>query len=100
MAQQEDGYYPRINAAMLKSNEFNGRIVSLVGNVESFDGTNVMLKCADHASVAVNATGTDFNQPPGTFVELVGFVNEDTSVTVCKECFRRIVIFSCRHSRV
>jgi len=82
MAQQEDGQYPRINAAMLHSRQFGGKIVSLVGCVESFDGTTVSLKCADNATIPVNAAETDFNHPTGTFVELVGFVNEDNTVSV------------------
>lgn len=82
MAQQEDGAYPRLNAAMLNSRNFNGKIVSLVGCVEAFDGTNISLKCADNATVAVAAGESDFNHPAGTFVELIGFVNEDNTVTV------------------
>ena len=79
---QEDGSYPRLNASMLHSRQFVGKIVSLVGCVESFDGTNIQLKCADNATISVHSGDAGFNLPPGTFVELVGFVNEDNTVTV------------------
>lgn len=80
---QEDGSYPRLNAAMLHSRQFVGKIISLVGCVESFDGTNIQLKCADNATISVlYSEDSGFNLPPGTFVELVGFVNEDNTVTV------------------
>lgn len=83
--QQEDGSYPRLNAAMLGSRQFTGKIVSLVGCVESFDGNTVGLKTADNATIMVGGAGdAGFNQPTGTFVELVGFVNEDNTVTVSK----------------
>jgi hypothetical protein len=79
---QEDGSYPRLNASMLHSRQFVGKIVSLVGCVESFDGTNIQLKCADNAMISVHSGDAGFNLPPGTFVEVVGFVNEDNTVTL------------------
>ena len=82
MAAQEDGQYPRINASMHRSGQYVGKIVSLVGRVEAFDGTTVTLRCADGANVSITAD-PDFCQPTGTIIEVVGFVNEDNSVQVC-----------------
>jgi hypothetical protein len=81
-AAQPDGQYPRLNASLLHSHKFVGKIISLVGCVESFDGAIVSLRCADGPIVPVNAQQAEFNHPTGTFVELVGFVNDDNSVTV------------------
>ena len=81
-AAQEDGQYPRLNAGLLHSRKFIGKIVSLVGDVQSFDGNTVFLRCADSTVVQVLAQDAEFKYPTGTFVELVGFVNEFNSVSV------------------
>ena len=51
MAQQEDGAYARINSSMLQSSD--GKIVSLIGSISSFDGSNMTLKSADGGDVRV-----------------------------------------------
>lgn len=49
--QQEDGFYPRVNSSMLQN--CDGKIVSLIGSLVSFDGTNMTLKSADGGDVRV-----------------------------------------------
>ena len=51
LAQQEDGAYARINSSMLQSSD--GKIVSLIGSISSFDGSNMTLKSADGGDVRV-----------------------------------------------
>jgi hypothetical protein len=92
-AAHPDGQYPRLNASLLHTHKYVGKIISLVGCVESFDGTIVSLRCADGAIVPVLAQQAEFHQPTGTFVELVGFVNEDHSVSVRCSVFSRCSFF-------
>jgi hypothetical protein len=82
--QQEDGYYPRLNASHVASGRFANRIVSLVGTVQSFDGSFVQFQCADRGTVTVNASeaAEPFAYPAGSMVELVGFCNADNTVSV------------------
>ena len=85
MAQQaqEDGYYPRINHSLFSSGKFNGMIVSLVGTVQSCDGSAAMFKCADGGVVRVMVE-PDFSTPPGGTIEIIGHAGEDGTVQVCR----------------
>ena len=92
---QEDGQYPRLNASMLKTGQYVGKIVSLAGRVEGFDGSTVTLCCADGANVPVSAADTDFSHPTGTFIEIVGFVNEDNTVAVRNRAVQSLSSAAC-----
>mmetsp|Transcript_5798 Transcript_5798/g.8208 ORF Transcript_5798/g.8208 Transcript_5798/m.8208 type:complete len:126 (+) Transcript_5798:120-497(+) len=79
MSAQEDGAYPRLNAEHMNSGQYVGNIVSLVGCVESFDGSIVQFKCADGGVVNVMAD-SEFAINTGGFAELIGAVNEDNTL--------------------
>lgn len=87
MAQQEDGYYPRINSAMLMSGQHNGMIVSIVGTIEACDGQFATVKCADGGQARFQVDPS-FAQPPGATLELVGAVMEGNVVQVRSRCIR------------
>ncbi len=78
-----DGYYPRINAELLRSGRFSGMIVSAVGVVESFDGTTATLKCADNGMVRLTTELLDDSSlEPRTSVEVIGLAASNDTVTV------------------
>mmetsp|Transcript_2461 Transcript_2461/g.5670 ORF Transcript_2461/g.5670 Transcript_2461/m.5670 type:complete len:118 (-) Transcript_2461:233-586(-) len=79
MAQQEDGYYPRINSTMLMPGQHSGMIVSIVGTIEACDGQFATVKCADGGQARFQVDPS-FAQPPGTTLELVGAVMEGNVV--------------------
>ncbi len=86
MTDQEDGAYPRINGAMLQSQQYNGMIVSAVGRVlgphtlQAADGTNITLDTDNVAeALVVN---------PEMCVEIIGSAQDATTLMVCPE--RRI----------
>lgn len=78
-----DGFYPRVNAALMKSGRFTNMIVSVVGVVESFDGSVATLRCADNGIVRLT---TEFVEDgavePRSTVEIVGQTAGDDLVTV------------------
>lgn len=53
---QPDGYYPRLNAAMLQSGQFEGMIVSLMGRIQSNNPGNQTAEfiAADGGIVVMN----------------------------------------------
>jgi hypothetical protein len=82
MAAQPEGCYPRLNGAMIQSQQYNGMIASVVGKLinsttlQAADGTNLTL-------------GTDYLQDglvnnPDMCVEIIGQVVDATSMTVRK----------------
>ena len=85
--QQEDGYYPRLNAAMLNTGNFTGTIISLVGSIapNSAPDNNNMIRfnCADGGNAQVQVD-PDFGSAGQhtAYVEIVGLVNEDGSNSV------------------
>jgi len=77
---QIDGAYPRINGAMLQSQQYNGMIVSAVGRVvggntlQTADGTNITLDTDNIAEpLVVN---------PDMCVEVMGSALDATTLTV------------------
>jgi hypothetical protein len=81
MTEQKDGCYPRLNGSMIQSQQYNGMIISLVGKVmdtstfQAADGTNLTLN-------------TEYVQDglvpnPDMCVEIVGQVQDATTVSVC-----------------
>eukprot|EP00980_Cylindrotheca_fusiformis_P014907 scaffold4062_cov137-Cylindrotheca_fusiformis.AAC.13 len=80
MSEQKEGCYPRLNGAMIQSQQYNATIVSVVGKLidnstlQAADGTNINL-------------GTDYLQDglvhnPDMCVEVIGQVIDATSMTV------------------
>lgn len=81
---QPDGSYPRVNAAMLQTGQYNGMIVSLVGKVRGNDGTHIKFESADGGLVQVSLEQADF--PAGlagdAVLELVGLAGSPQELTV------------------
>lgn len=78
---QVDGAYPRINGAMLQTQQYNGMIVSAVGHIvgpntlRAADGTNITLDTENIAeALVVN---------PGMCVEIIGSAQDATTLMVC-----------------
>mmetsp|Transcript_23568 Transcript_23568/g.40001 ORF Transcript_23568/g.40001 Transcript_23568/m.40001 type:complete len:119 (-) Transcript_23568:174-530(-) len=75
-----EGVYPRLNGALLKSGQYDGQIVSVVGRVVSFDGQTVRCDCADHQRVEmVCDPSVVVEAPQGTVMELVGLAGNTNS---------------------
>ena len=80
MVNQEDGTYPRINGAMLQSQQFKGMIVSAVGRVVgpntllAADGTNITLDTENIAEALVVNTQM--------CVEIIGNAQDATTLMV------------------
>lgn len=78
MAEQEDGAYPRINGALLQSQQFDGMIVSAVGRVvgpntlQASDGTNITLDTDNIAEALV--------VDPNMCVEIIGSAQDATTL--------------------
>ena len=79
--QQADGYYPRLNGALLASGNFGGMIVSVVGTVEACDGQYATVKCCDGGQARFQVDPS-FAHPPGTLLELIGVATEGNEVQV------------------
>eukprot|EP00567_Pseudictyota_dubia_P005417 CAMPEP_0197437716 /NCGR_PEP_ID=MMETSP1175-20131217/4890_1 /TAXON_ID=1003142 /ORGANISM="Triceratium dubium, Strain CCMP147" /LENGTH=117 /DNA_ID=CAMNT_0042967303 /DNA_START=107 /DNA_END=460 /DNA_ORIENTATION=+ len=77
--QQADGFYPRLNAKMVQSGQFNGMIVSLAGVVQSCDGSFATIQCADGGTARLSVE-PDVSLPVGTPLEVVGAANDDGTV--------------------
>ena len=80
MSEQEQGCYPRLNGEMLQSAAFGNQIVSLVGTVVSFDGSNLRIKAAD--GIVVTCSADEMAAAPGTIIEAIGAAGEDGSLQV------------------
>ena len=78
--QQEDGYYPRLNSNMLLSGTYNQQIISLIGRMQSNDGSILALQCADGGKAQVQID-PDFSAR-GPVIEIVGLVNDNGTVQV------------------
>jgi hypothetical protein len=90
---QANGYYPRLNAAMVGSGKFNGNIVSLMGRFVSgaTDGNHVSFQCSDGGTLSLSVEHADFpnmDVMDGPVVEVVGQVMKENEVAV------RIVIYN------
>ena len=81
--QQEDGYYPRLNANMLMSGTYNNQIVSLVGRIISNDGNMLTVQCADGGRAQIQID-PDFSAR-GPVIEIVGVVGENSTLQVSWE---------------
>ncbi|KAL3782903.1 hypothetical protein HJC23_004882 [Cyclotella cryptica] len=80
MSQQPDGAFPRVNAAMIKSGQYNNLIVSLVCRTINFDGVGVMLvECADGGKMNVSVDG-DYVFSPGKVIEIMGHLVDENAL--------------------
>ena len=79
---QPDGYYPRVNSAML--GQHVDMIVSLVGKIASPGGSVVQMQCADggmiHLSTEHGELPIDLSSE--MVVEVIGQVNSPQEVAV------------------
>jgi len=80
MTDQEDGAYPRINGAMLQSQQYTGMLVSAVGKVT---GHNTLL-AADGVTISLDtdAIAEALIVNPGVAVEIIGVANDATTIQV------------------
>lgn len=81
MSAQEDGYYPRLNASLLATGNFNQMIVSVVGTVEACDGQFATVKCCDGGQARL-IVDPSFAHPAGTMLEMIGAATETNEVQV------------------
>ena len=95
MSGQEDGFYPRLNGALLSSGQFSGMIVSVVGTVESCDGQFATVKCCDGGQARFTVDPS-FAHPPGTMLELIGAAAEGNEVQVRWVAYLRAYAYACR----
>jgi uncharacterized protein YdeI (BOF family) len=84
---QANGYYPRLNAAMVSSGKYNGSIVSLMGRFVSggADGSHVSFQCSDGGTLSLSVEHADFpnmDVTDGPVVEVVGQVMKENEVAV------------------
>lgn len=84
--QQADGYYPRLNGALLASGNFGGMIVSVVGTVEACDGQYATVKCCDGGQARFQVDPS-FAHPPGTLLELIGVATEGNNEVQVRALF-------------
>mmetsp|Transcript_111229 Transcript_111229/g.321595 ORF Transcript_111229/g.321595 Transcript_111229/m.321595 type:complete len:120 (-) Transcript_111229:104-463(-) len=76
--QQEDGAYPRVNGALLQTQQYNGMIVSAVGKVvgpntlQAADGTSITLDTDNIAESLV--------VDPDMCVEIIGSAQDATTI--------------------
>jgi hypothetical protein len=80
MADQEDGAYPRINGAMLQSQQYNGMLVSVVGHVT---GHNT-LQAADGVTITLDtdSIAEALLVNPDMAVEIIGVAQDATTIQV------------------
>jgi len=76
--QQEDGVYPRVNSATIQ--DCYGKIVSVIGSLVSFDGTNLTLKCADGGDISVVVNDPNFEFEQANVVEIIGTLTQEQSL--------------------
>ena len=105
---QADGYYPRLNAAMLQSGNFAEMIVSVVGKVKSKDMANDQLEfeCSDGGVVWMDSSQAEaetleafMNFDNAPVMEAIGSVGENNIVTVsrssCHCCHDELLVCHC-----
>jgi hypothetical protein len=86
---QANGYYPRLNAAMIASGKYNGSIVSLMGRFVSGGGggggSNVSFQCSDGGTLSLSVEHAEIpnmDVQDGPVVEVVGQVMKENEVAV------------------
>jgi hypothetical protein len=85
-APQVDGCYPRVNAGMVHSGQFTGLLVSIVGRVQSGGSAEqATLQSSDQTSITlstVDMEGGLFQHDPEMVVEIIGAVQDESTITV------------------
>lgn len=82
---QPDGSYPRLNAALLQSGQFEGMIVSMVGKLVDRDAPNnlVVFQCCDGGQIKVDEESAPMTDvAPDEIVEIVGSAQAPNRVMV------------------
>ena len=83
---QPDGYYPRLNAGMISSGQFQEMIVSVVGTVQpGGSATAVDFSTADGGAIQLDTSHVEGGlvlQDPNMVVEVIGQVSGPNQVTV------------------
>ena len=64
--EQHEGVFPRLNADLLKKGLGDGQIVSVVGTIQSNDGQNASITCADGDIVHLSVSPDFDGQPVGS----------------------------------
>jgi hypothetical protein len=90
-APQANGYYPRLNAAMIATGNYNGSIVSLMGRFVSGAGGNggVSFQCSDGGTLSLSVEHAEIpnmDVQDGPVVEVVGQVMKENEVAVRAFC--------------
>jgi hypothetical protein len=82
---QANGYYPRLNAAMVATGSYNENIVSLMGRFVSGGSANVSFQCSDGGTLTLSVEHADIpnmDVADGPVVEIVGQVMNQNEVAV------------------
>ena len=78
-----DGAFPRLNASMVQSGQWNNSIASVIGKSLSFDGASILeFECVDGGKINVNVDPNAFTFVPGRVMEVMGSINDDGSIQV------------------
>ena len=78
-----DGAFPRLNASMVQSGQWNNSIASVIGKSLSFDGASILeFECVDGGKINVNVDPSAFTFVPDRVMEVMGSINEDGSIQV------------------
>ena len=78
-----DGAFPRLNASMVQSGQWNNSIASVIGKSLSFDGASILeFECVDGGKINVNVDPSAFTFVPGRVMEVMGSINDDGSIQV------------------
>jgi hypothetical protein len=92
---QADGYYPRLNAAMIATGSYDGRIVSVVGRFHPTGGGGggAAIETADGGKIYLNMEHAELSEEllaaasaKAVYVEAVGQVETQQQVAV-RDCF-------------
>lgn len=75
--EQHEGVFSRLNADLLKKGLGDGQIVSVIGTIQSNDGQNASLTCADGGIIQLSVN-PDFDGQPGKAYEIMGAPQGDT----------------------
>ena len=78
-----DGAFPRLNASMVQSGQWNNSIASVIGKSLTFDGASILeFECVDGGKINVNVDPNAFTFVPGRVMEVMGSINDDGSIQV------------------
>lgn len=91
---QADGCYPRVNAGMVSTGQFTGMLVSIVGRVQSGGSAEqATLQSSDQTSITLSTADMEgglFQHDPEMVVEIIGAVQDESTITVSGVKFRNV----------